>query len=74
MREPGSSHHPEDCQAYFSGLLPLAGMTLQNCVDAKQAKRYSRLAETRHGPCPVTILPYGNVPMSNHHQAASKDF
>lgn len=49
MREPGSSYHPEDCQAYFSGLLPLASMSLQNCVEAKQAKGYRGLAMIMHG-------------------------
>lgn len=39
MREPGSSHHPEDCQAYFSGLLPLACTSIPKCIGAKQENR-----------------------------------
>jgi hypothetical protein len=37
MREPGSSYDPEDCQAYSSGLLPLARTCLPKRAGSRQA-------------------------------------
>lgn len=36
MREPGSSHRPEDCQACFAGLMPFASSSVDRLT--RQAK------------------------------------
>lgn len=48
MRKPGSSNRPDDCQANFSGLLPLALSKV--CHDGMSCKALPLASDSHHGP------------------------
>lgn len=58
MREPGSSYHPEDCQANFAGLLPVATPTVPGVPHQEQAVLQQQTTTTMAQPQMDNLEPH----------------
>lgn len=50
MRKPGSSNRPDDCLAYFAGLLPIAHLNIRRAEGIRQVREGCLAQDCRLAP------------------------